>query len=59
MFEVTRYEHPCILVRSRRTGETYKFLVGDDGALADDHMRTDLSAALRTAIAFLACNRAA
>lgn len=54
MFEVTEYEHPDIFVRSRRTGETYKFLVGNDGALAYDGMRFDQGEARRTAIAYLA-----
>jgi len=36
MFEVTRYEPPEIFVTSRRTGETYKFSVGGDGAVIDE-----------------------
>ena len=36
MFEIAEYSHPHIFVRSRRTGETYRFLVGDDGALAHE-----------------------
>ena len=42
MFEVTSYEHPLIFVMSRRTGETYRFLVGEDGALVNDGTRFDL-----------------
>jgi hypothetical protein len=34
MFQITRYEHPTIFVTSRRTSETYKFLVREDGTLA-------------------------
>ena len=54
MFEVTRYEPPYIFVRHVGTGETYKFPVGDDGALVHDGARFDLGDARRTAIAFLA-----
>ena len=53
MFEVTGYEHPDIFVRSRRTGETYKFLVGNDGALVHDGVRFDQGDARRTAIEYL------
>jgi hypothetical protein len=42
MFEVTRYEPPQIFVTSRRTGETYKFLLGEDGAVGHGEARTDL-----------------
>jgi hypothetical protein len=31
MFVVTKYEPPYIYVTSRRTGETYRFLVDTDG----------------------------
>lgn len=54
MFEVTRYEPPYIFVMSRRTGETYRFLVGDDGTLEHKGARFDLGDARRTAIAYLA-----
>ena len=40
MFEVTRYEPPEIFVTSRRTGETYKFSVGGDGAVIDELLPT-------------------
>jgi hypothetical protein len=53
-FEVVRHEHPNILVVNRQTYETYRFTVGDDGALAQDGLRSDLREARRTAIAFLA-----
>src|SRR5260221_9043297 len=53
-FEVVRHEHPNILVVNRQTYETYRFTVGDDGALAQDGPRSDLREARRTAIAFLA-----
>jgi len=53
MFEVARYAHPDIFVRSRRTGETYKFLVGNDGALVNEGTRFDQEDARRTASAYL------
>jgi hypothetical protein len=53
MFEVTRYEHPYIFVTSRGTGETYRFLVGDDGALVHDGDRFDAGDARRKAIEYL------
>ena len=53
-FEVVCHEHPNIFVVSRQTYETYRFTVGDDGALAHDEPRSDLGEARRTAIAFLA-----
>jgi|HubBroStandDraft_4_1064222.scaffolds.fasta_scaffold107271_1 hypothetical protein len=52
MFEVTRYEPPEIFVTSRRTGETYKFSVGVDGAV-NDEIPYDRDAR-RTAILYLA-----
>lgn len=52
MFEVTRYEPPQIFVTSRRTGETYKFLLGEDGAVGHGEARTDLGDARRAAIAY-------
>jgi len=36
MFEVTRYEPPHVFVTKRQTGETYKFVVGIDGAVNDE-----------------------
>jgi hypothetical protein len=53
MFEVARYEHLDIFVRSRGTGETYKFLVRNDGALVSEGTRFDQGDARRTAIAYL------
>ena len=53
MFEVTTYEHPLIFVTSRRTGETYRFLVGKDNALIIAGMPFDQVDARRTAIAYL------
>jgi hypothetical protein len=53
MFEVTQYKPPYIFVRSRRTAETYRFLVGNDGALVQEETRFDQGDALRTAIAYL------
>lgn len=53
MFEVTSYEHPLIFVMSRRTGETYRFLVGEDGALVNYGTRFDLGDLRRKAIEYL------
>ena len=53
-FQVVRHEHPNIFVVNRQTYETYRFTVGEDGALAYDEPRSDLGQARRTAIAFLA-----
>jgi hypothetical protein len=53
-FEVVRHEHPNIFVVNRRTYETHRFTVGDDGALAPDGRWSDLGEARRTAMAFLA-----
>jgi hypothetical protein len=54
MFEVTKYEPPQIFVTSRRTGETYKFQVANNGAVAHEGARSDQGDARRTAIAYLA-----
>ncbi len=54
MFEVTKYETPRIFVTSRRTGETYMFLVGVDGAVTHDDVSLDQGNARRTAIEYLA-----
>jgi hypothetical protein len=53
MFEVTKYDPPQIFVTSRRTGETYKFSVGSDGAV-NDEARFDQGDARRAAITYLA-----
>jgi hypothetical protein len=53
-FEVVGHEHRNIFVVNRQTYETYRFTVGEDGALAHDEPRSDLGEARRTAIAFLA-----
>jgi hypothetical protein len=58
MFEVTSYEHPVILVMSRRTGETYRFLVGEDGALVNDGTRFELGDPRRKAAEYLYQKRA-
>jgi hypothetical protein len=52
-FQVLRHEHPLIFVVKRQTYETYRFSVGDDGALTHDGSPSDLSEARRTALAFL------
>lgn len=54
MFEVTKYEPPQIFVTNRRTGETYRFLVEDNGGLAHQETRLDQDAARQAAIAYLA-----
>jgi hypothetical protein len=53
MYEVTKYEHPHIFVKNRRTSKTFKFLIGGDGALTHRETRFDLGDARRTAIFFL------
>jgi hypothetical protein len=53
MFEVTKYEFPHIFVTSRRTGETFKFLVGIEGALAHNKARLDQKDAWQVAMAYL------
>jgi hypothetical protein len=53
MFEVTKYEFPHIFVTSRRTGETFKFLVGIEGALANSKTRLDQRDAWQTALSYL------
>ena len=52
-FHVVRHERANIFVLNRQTYETYRFTVGEDGALAHDEPRSDLGEARRTAIAFL------
>lgn len=54
MFEIADYVHPLIFVICHRTGETYRFLVGDDGTVLPDCTDLDQDAARRTAIAYLA-----
>ena len=41
-FEVVCHEHPNIFVVNRQTYETYRFTVGEDGALAHAEPRSDL-----------------
>jgi hypothetical protein len=53
MFEVTRYEPPQVFVTKRQTGETYKLLVGNDGAVNDEAF-FDQGDARRAAIIYLA-----
>ena len=53
MFEVSRYEHPHIFVTSRRTGETYHFLVDDDGSVSRQEPDFDQGDPRRAAIAYL------
>jgi hypothetical protein len=66
MFEVTRYEPPYIYATSRRTGETYRFLVDTDGIFVwphgfppgrtagEEEARSDQGDAHRAAIEYLA-----
>jgi hypothetical protein len=54
VFEVVRYEHPEIFVTSRRTGETYRFQVCEDGTLSDDDASFDQADARKIAVAYLA-----
>jgi len=53
-FEVVCHEHPDIFVVNRQTYETYRFTVGEDGALARAEPQSDLGVARQAAIAFLA-----
>lgn len=53
-FVVEPYEHPAIVVRNTKTGKTYEFMVGDEGALVHNATRFDLGDARRAAIAYLA-----
>lgn len=54
MFEVARYEHPKIFVTSRRTGETYRFLVRDDRTVAYGGTTLEHREAWQAAVAHLA-----
>ncbi len=54
MFEVTRYDHPHVFVTRHRTGETYKFSVGDDGELTHPDAQLNQRAARRIAVEYLA-----
>ena len=54
MLEVTRYEHPVLFVTRHQTGETYRFLVSQDGALAGDANAFDCVEARFAALKFLA-----
>jgi hypothetical protein len=53
MLEVTRYEHPLLFVTRRQTGETYRFLVSNDGALAGEANAFDCTEARFAALKFL------
>jgi Uncharacterised protein family (UPF0164) len=53
MLEVTRYEHPLLLVTRRQTGESYRFLVGQNGALASDASFFECNEARSAALKFL------
>ena len=52
-FEVIRVEPPWITVKDKKTGVEHKFVVRDDGTMADDQTRPDLIEARRTAARFL------
>ena len=52
-FEVIRVEPPWITVKDKKTGVEHKFVVRDDGTIADEQTRSDLNEARRTAVRFL------
>ena len=52
MLEVTRYDHPLLFVTRRQTGESYRFLVGQNGALASD-VNFDCAEARSAALKYL------
>ncbi len=54
MFEVTGFDPPVILVKSRQTGETYRFEVDEDGTLTQGEAQYDRGDARRAAILYLA-----
>jgi hypothetical protein len=54
MFVVTKCEPPWIYVTSRRTGETYRFLVETDGVVGEEEARFDQGDPRRAAIEYLA-----
>jgi hypothetical protein len=54
MFEVTKYEPPEVFVTSRRTGETYRFLVRDNGGLSQEELSVDRDEARQAVITYLA-----
>jgi hypothetical protein len=53
MFQVANYKHPEIFVTSRRTAETFKFTVRNDGTVVDNAMGCEASEARRAAMAYL------
>ena len=53
MLEVTRYEHPLLFVTRRQTGESYRLLVGQNGALASDATFFECAEARSAALKFL------
>lgn len=57
MFEVTAYRYPYIFVRSRRTAETYRFIVNADETLEHDAERFDQGDARRAASSYLSQKR--
>jgi hypothetical protein len=57
-FQVIRRKHHNIFVVNRQTYETYRFTIGDDGALTQQGgSPSDLDEARRAAVAFLAQSR--
>jgi hypothetical protein len=52
-FEVIRFEPPWITVKDKKTDVEHRFVVRDDGTIADDRTRSDLIEARRTAVRFL------
>ncbi len=53
MLEVTRYEPPLLFVTRRQTGESYRFIVGQNGALANDAAVFECDEARAAALKFL------
>jgi hypothetical protein len=54
MFEVSEYLPPHIFVTTRRTGESYIFLVERDGTLSKAEARFEEGIARRAAVKYLA-----
>jgi len=54
MFEVREYTDPYIFVTCRRTGETYRFRVENDGTVRDNGHASTKGMLVETAITYLA-----
>jgi hypothetical protein len=53
IYNVERYEHPIIVVRSAKTGLAHEYTVSEDGALYHDGSQFDLCDARDAATAYL------